>query len=1025
MIVETKPYQPLDLKIKKDAATGLPLLGEQEKIFELVRAYLHLPFRVTEFGCGKRTSIILKQLYDFGVSSEALTRGMVMEKDMSDAALKQEDSTQRPHALRLTNALYDLIDLNDDRLLAKLQQEYDRQGITFKVDKEKQQIQVGPYTLNHTPETQFKYARSHIFPIVRFWDSEQQCIVERVIDPTVDRYGPFAVRDMRERLHPKEAAHPPEALLFSSAIGGRFKLRLDDLSDTQRTQMDEWLAGRTFEELSRDEEHRLYLHLNGAEKDTIGDPETWTYANNYNGIDGYYNIPPTKQDLKHIDTQHAVTDAQAGDVVATKTEELLEQQEATDISAADPRKIRDAIKVLQTTDLQPKKPEELTIPDLIRQDAAWSEDKLRVLIPLVNIAVYYKAQEKTKAALLNEEDPAKWLQEMHEDSHDDMAIRLRDRIECLADVSRNTEGEIDARTLTPEFNRATVELIRQMNEAGMLVYIDRVGNVHGLLADDATRQELEKGGFSPDAIRNVASRALGFHSHIDTVFNAGKYDGRLGVLSGVEIAHTLTNMKNGGDTLGIDAKLKKQPIMVSAYINEEMSYGGIAMPGSAAVSGLAVPEEIYKAVNDSGEQFGKKLVEMMQALKQAITENIIHINHPIADSEHVLQQLPDPTLFLPRQAIERHCEQASALMNAGVPLAQAEAIMGIYQEDYTIQGDRAEEAALQLNLCLRELQEKTDAPEAFVSSRITMGIWDNGKEEPPPTKLCANRYILSGERNHAGATTLANRFDPGVATARLAAAFRKAVADLSSRNGVKIRPVICEASYTPGISRNVIPDTAGITLGIAGEGASEAVLQSLHEQMEETLNAMLCDGQNDATKDIEHWTHRKAENPVSPCKHIRTSVDVRTARSEHADAFIETRQRILKELEQEFGVKIAAVQKQRKEPVRLDDSRTVSLLIDQSAGGSHNPNEGERRSVIAAGLMAQFAAWWKLAQFPDQQIYEIMQKVIPISWQRQAGAFRSGALHDSCNVVQGIEQRRQKENGGADVRARATRLNGR
>lgn len=56
-----------------------------------------------------------------------------------------------------------------------------------------------------------------------------------------------------------------------------------------------------------------------------------------------------------------------------------------------------------------------------------------------------------------------------------------------------------------------------MREAGMRTWMDHVGNVHGRV-DGA----------------NASAPALLLGSHYDTVFDAGKYDGALGIIVGAQ-----------------------------------------------------------------------------------------------------------------------------------------------------------------------------------------------------------------------------------------------------------------------------------------------------------------------------------------------------------------------------------------------------------------------------------------------------------------------------------------------------------
>ena len=108
--------------------------------------------------------------------------------------------------------------------------------------------------------------------------------------------------------------------------------------------------------------------------------------------------------------------------------------------------------------------------------------------------------------------------------------RLQQHLEDLAQFGRTPEGGV--RRLA--FSQADVEARRfcmgLMQDAGLEVRIDQVGNMIG-----------RRAGRIPDA------PPIMFGSHIDTVPNGGKYDGSVGSLAAIEAAQTLE--QNGYRTL--------------------------------------------------------------------------------------------------------------------------------------------------------------------------------------------------------------------------------------------------------------------------------------------------------------------------------------------------------------------------------------------------------------------------------------------------------------------------------------------
>lgn len=105
----------------------------------------------------------------------------------------------------------------------------------------------------------------------------------------------------------------------------------------------------------------------------------------------------------------------------------------------------------------------------------------------------------------------------------DLALgrRLMERLEALARFSDDADA-LTRLYLSPAHRRAVDALANWMREAGMAFHMDALGTLVG-------RYE----GALPDA------PALLIGSHIDTVRNAGKYDGALGVLAALTAIETL------------------------------------------------------------------------------------------------------------------------------------------------------------------------------------------------------------------------------------------------------------------------------------------------------------------------------------------------------------------------------------------------------------------------------------------------------------------------------------------------------
>lgn len=152
------------------------------------------------------------------------------------------------------------------------------------------------------------------------------------------------------------------------------------------------------------------------------------------------------------------------------------------------------------------------------------------------------------------------------------------RLDRLASVSQDP-GALSRRFLTPE-HRAAGNLIKEwMEEAGMSARFDAIGNVVG-------RYEGERPGLP----------ALLTGSHFDTVRNAGRYDGALGVVTPIAC---IAALRDAGIRL-------PHAIEVIAFADEEGVRFNSTLLGSRAVAGTLDPAMLDRTDGDG--------VTMAQAL---------------------------------------------------------------------------------------------------------------------------------------------------------------------------------------------------------------------------------------------------------------------------------------------------------------------------------------------------------------------------------------------------------------------------
>lgn len=137
------------------------------------------------------------------------------------------------------------------------------------------------------------------------------------------------------------------------------------------------------------------------------------------------------------------------------------------------------------------------------------------------------------------------------------AERVMSRSDQLAQITE-TPGELTRVYLSPEHLQANAQVAQWMNEAGMTAWQDAVGNICG-------RYEAQQEG----------AQALLLGSHLDTVRNAGRYDGMLGVLTAIEIVAWLNRHH----------RRLAQAIEVVGFGDEEGTRFGITLLGSRGLTG--------------------------------------------------------------------------------------------------------------------------------------------------------------------------------------------------------------------------------------------------------------------------------------------------------------------------------------------------------------------------------------------------------------------------------------------------------
>ena len=214
--------------------------------------------------------------------------------------------------------------------------------------------------------------------------------------------------------------------------------------------------------------------------------------------------------------------------------------------------------------------------------------------------------------------------------------RLLERINALGAIGKDSEGRRTRLVATDEDKAGRDAVVEWMKDANLKVVVDRIGNIFGIWETDENKDE----------------KPLMLGSHIDSVINAGQYDGCYGVLAGIEVIKTMQ-----------EAGLKtKRPIAVGAFTNEEGVRYSPDMMGSLVYAGGMSTEEALASVGTDGTILGNEL-------KRIGYEGTV-----------------EPGFLQPEAFVELHIEQGPILDVEGIQIGAVENLQGIHWQRVTIEG---------------------------------------------------------------------------------------------------------------------------------------------------------------------------------------------------------------------------------------------------------------------------------------------------------------------------------------------------
>lgn len=243
--------------------------------------------------------------------------------------------------------------------------------------------------------------------------------------------------------------------------------------------------------------------------------------------------------------------------------------------------------------------------------------------------------------------------------------RLEETIEAFADFGRTEYNGVTRLALSETDIRVRKYFQSECEGLGMTVEWDDLGNMYAtLLGQDNNQPPIVMG------------------SHLDTVEKGGRFDGVLGVITGLEVVRTL-----------IDHNITPRiPIVVANITNEEGARFEPAIMCSGVLSGWFDKMTMFESKDKNGITFGDALQD----------------SGFVGEKEH---RLKSATAFL-----ELHIEQGPSLENEALEIGVVEGVMGMTNYEIKVYGDSnhagttpmhmREDALFAANSLIMEIREK-------------------------------------------------------------------------------------------------------------------------------------------------------------------------------------------------------------------------------------------------------------------------------------------------------------------------------
>ena len=340
--------------------------------------------------------------------------------------------------------------------------------------------------------------------------------------------------------------------------------------------------------------------------------------------------------------------------------------------------------------------------------------------------------------------------------HLQRAEKILQRINELASISED-ENFIVRTYGTPVFITGRNKVEGWMKEAGLQTRVDNIGNIRGRLLSN-----------------NPNSKTLVIASHIDTVVNAGRFDGPLGVLMGIDLLEQLIQSK------------KELPFHIEliGFCDEEGCRFHTTYLGSKAVAG-----SFDKEILDAKDERGISLDEVIESMGGNVNELS---KDAIAKGNWL-------------GYFEIHIEQGPVLYEKDIPVGLVTAIAGQCRAGMVFNGEAGHAGTVPMNMrkdALACAAEFVLAVEKFAAVREHL-VATVGKLHiiNSASNVIPGEVITSLDLRSANETVLASSYD----------AIKMIAEEICSKRGIVLewnliqqsKPVICDEGMSNLLKQSI------------------------------------------------------------------------------------------------------------------------------------------------------------------------------------------------------------------------------